>query len=335
MNLLVVGGAGYIGSHVVKQLIEVGHSVVVLDNLQTGHVEAVHKNAAFIKGDIRDKDLLRNIFSLIHYDLVFHFAACSSVAESIKDPLMYFDNNVSGLITLLQVMNEFGIKHIVFSSTAAVYGNCTDACITEEAETTPESPYGESKLMMEKIIENCRLAYDINYVVLRYFNVAGADLDGELGEDHHPETHLVPLILKETLKKEPSITLFGTDYHTKDGSTIRDYIHVVDLASAHLSAMNYLIKENQSNTFNVGSSSGFSTLEIINHIETYTNTKIAIVYGKRRIGDPHSLVASNKKISHFLDWSPQFSNLDTIISSAWSWHQNHPNGYQPTHPYVQ
>ena len=328
MNILVVGGAGYIGSHVVKQLVEAEHKVVVLDNLQTGHVEAVSKKAAFIEGDVRNEELLREIFSIIQYDIVFLVAAYSSVAESASNPLIYFENNVSGLITLLKVMNEFKIKKIIFSSTAAVYGNCSDILITEDTETNPKSPYGESKLMMEKIIEHCRLSYDINYVALRYFNVAGADFSGEIGEDHSPETHLLPLILNVALEKDPSITIFGNDYDTKDGSTIRDYIHVVDLASAHLLSMNYLIKENRSNIFNVGTSAGFSTLEIVKYVELFTNTKISIVFGERRNGDPHSLIASSKKISHLLGWNPQFSDLDTIISSAWAWHQKNPNGYK-------
>ncbi|MBO0440660.1 UDP-glucose 4-epimerase GalE [Candidatus Enterococcus ikei] len=328
MNILVVGGAGYIGSHIVKQLIDSNHKVIVLDNLQTGHAEAVTKPATFIKGNVKDKALLRNLFTETTFDVVFHLAANSSVEESMKDPLLYFDNNVSGLITLLEVMNEFAVKTTIFSSTAAVYGDTSESLITEDAEIIPKNPYGESKRMMEKIIEWCHTAYNINYVVLRYFNVAGADLSGKIGEDHRPETHLIPIVLEVPLGKRAFITIFGNDYDTKDGTTVRDYVHVVDLATAHLLAMDYLLEGKESTIFNVGSSTGFSTLEIINKVEEFTQTKIPVKYGKRREGDPHSLIASSEKIEAILGWKPHYTDLDSIINSAWQWHVNHPNGYR-------
>ena len=328
MNILVVGGAGYIGSHVVKQLADTENQIVVLDNLQTGHEKAVTKPAIFIHGDVRDKSLLRKLFAEYSFDVVFHFAANSSVEESMKDPLLYFNNNVSGLITLLEVMNEFAVKTIIFSSTAAVYGDTSESVITENSEITPKNPYGESKYMMEKIIQWCHTAYGINYVVLRYFNVAGADLPGLIGEDHRPETHLIPIVLEVPMGKREAITIFGNDYDTNDGTTVRDYVHVVDLADAHLSAMAYLLEGNESTIFNVGSSVGFSTLEIIHKIEEQTEKMIPIKYGERREGDPHSLIASSEKIKDVLGWTPLHTDLDSIIESAWSWHLNHPNGYE-------
>lgn len=328
MNILVVGGAGYIGSHVVKQLADTEHQIVVLDNLQTGHEQAVTKPATFIHGDVRDKSLLKKLFAEYSFDVVFHFAANSSVEESMKDPLLYFNNNVSGLITLLEIMNEFSVKTIIFSSTAAVYGDTSESMITENSEITPKNPYGESKYMMEKIIQWCHTAYGISYVVLRYFNVAGADLTGLIGEDHRPETHLIPIVLEVPMGKRDAITIFGNDYDTNDGTTVRDYVHVVDLADAHLSAMAYLLEGNESTIFNVGSSVGFSTLEIIQKIEEQTKKTIPINYGERRKGDPHSLIASSEKIKDVLGWTPLHTDLDSIIESAWSWHLNHPNGYE-------
>ncbi|EOH92887.1 UDP-glucose 4-epimerase [Enterococcus haemoperoxidus ATCC BAA-382] len=328
MNILVFGGAGYIGSHIVKQLINSNHKVIVLDNLQTGHAEAVPKPATFIKGNVKDITLLRNLFTETSFDIVFHFAANSSVEESMKDPLLYFDNNVSGLITLLEVMNEFAVKTIIFSSTAAVYGDTSEEVITEDTETLPKNHYGESKRMMETIIQWCHTAYDINYVVVRYFNVAGADLSGTIGEDHQPETHLIPIVLEVPLGKREYITIFGDDYNTKDGTTVRDYVHVVDLANAHLLAMDYLLEGKESTIFNVGSSTGFSTLEIINKVEDYTQKKIPIKYDNRREGDPHSLIASSKKIESILGWKPQYTDLESIIDRAWRWHTDHPTGYE-------
>ncbi|MGC6770007.1 UDP-glucose 4-epimerase GalE [Enterococcus sp. LJL51] len=328
MNILVVGGAGYVGSHIVKQLIEADHKVVALDNLQTGHQAAVHKAAAFIKGDVRDKALLKMIFSDTSFDMVFHTAASASVSESIEKPLVYFDNNVGGLLALLETMNQFSVKNLIFSSTAAVYGDVSEGPITEETEVRPKNPYGESKHMMETILQWCHSAYDLNYVILRYFNVAGADLAGEIGEDHRPETHLIPVVLEVPLGTREGITILGSDYPTKDGTTVRDYIHVTDLSNAHLAAMQYLLEGNESTLFNVGSATGFSTLEIIRKVEEYTGTTIPITYGERRSGDAHSLVASSKKIQDLLGWQPKYTDLDTIIRTAWNWHKNHPNGYE-------
>ena len=263
MSVLVCGGAGYIGSHTVHQLIKNGEDVIIVDNLQTGHMDAVHKDAKFCKGDIRDKDFLRSVFKENDIEAVIHFAANSLVGVSMTDPLSYFDNNVYGTQVLLEVMVEFDVKKIVFSSTAAVYGEPKQIPILETDVTNPTNTYGETKLAMEKMMKWTDFAHGMKYVSLRYFNVAGALEGGFIGEDHTPETHLIPLILQVPLKKREYITVFGDDYDTHDGTCIRDYIHVIDLANAHIKALNYLREGNESNIFNLGSGNGFSVLEII------------------------------------------------------------------------
>lgn len=327
MSVLVLGGAGYIGSHAVYQLIDQGYEVVVIDNLQTGHREALHPKATFYHGDIRDKDFLREVFGKEKIEAVIHFAANSIVGESMTNPLKYFNNNVYGAQILLEVMNEFNIKKIVFSSTAATYGEPKEVPITEDMPTNPTNAYGETKLTMEKLMKWCDIAYGIKFVALRYFNVAGARENGDIGEDHDPESHLIPLVLQVPLGKRDYIMVFGEDYQTPDGTCVRDYIHVEDLIEAHILAMNYLIKEGQSNIFNLGSSQGFSVKEIIQTARNVTGHAIPAKIGARRAGDPSTLIASSEKAKTVLGWSPRRTSIEQIITDAWKWHQNHSDGY--------
>ena len=328
MSFLVLGGAGYIGSHAVNQLIDNNYDVVVVDNLQTGHEKAINKKAKFYKGDIREKEFLKDVFEKEHIEGIFHFAANSIVGESMKEPLMYFNNNVYGMQILLEVMNEFDVKNIVFSSTAATYGEPKKIPITEEMETYPTNTYGETKLTMEKMMKWCDKAYGMKYVALRYFNVAGAKENGAIGEDHNPETHLIPIILQVALGKREYITIFGDDYDTNDGTCVRDYVHVEDLIEAHILAMKYLINGGKSDVFNLGSSQGFSVKEIVDATRIVTNLSIPEKIGERRVGDPSKLIESSDKARKILGWNPSRTNIDRIINDAWTWHKNHKNGYE-------
>ncbi|MFX3616175.1 MAG: UDP-glucose 4-epimerase GalE [Sporolactobacillus sp.] len=328
MSILVVGGAGYIGSHTVDRLIEKGYSVVVVDNLMTGHRAAVHPQAAFYEGDIRDKKFLTGVFEKEAIDTVIHFAAFSLVGESMEKPLKYFDNNVGGMIALLEVMKQFDVKRIVFSSTAATYGAPKEVPIHESDPQVPINPYGESKLAMEKIIHWADLAYGIHFVALRYFNVAGAKADGSIGEDHHPETHLIPVVLQVAVGKRPKLTIFGDDYNTPDGTNVRDYVHVVDLADAHILAANYLKDGGQSDCFNLGSATGFSNKQILEAARKATGREIPAELGPRRPGDPDTLIAASDKAREILHWKPKYDDIYEIIRTAWAWHEKHPDGYQ-------
>ena len=328
ITILVLGGAGYIGSHAVDQLISEGFSVAVVDNLQTGHVESLHKKARFYQGDIRDKEFLESVFFKEEIQGVLHFAANSLVGESMELPLMYFNNNVHGTQVVLEVMEKFGVKHIVFSSSAATYGEPKMIPIRENAATNPESPYGESKLMMEKMLKWCDKAYGMRYVALRYFNVAGAKLDGTIGEDHNPESHLLPLILQTALGQREQLTIFGEDYDTKDGTCVRDYVHVVDLINAHILALRYLIAGKESTILNLGSSNGFSVKEMVAAARKITRREIPTSFAPRRIGDPSTLIAASDKAYQILGWNPQYTDIGTIIESAWNWHCRHPFGYE-------
>ena len=328
MKILVLGGAGYIGSHAVYQLIEQNHQVVVVDNLSTGHQDAVHPDARFYLGDIRDLDFLRTVFKSEQIDAVIHFAANSLVGESMEKPLMYFDNNVYGTQVVLQAMIEFDVKSIVFSSTAATYGEPEIVPITEELPTRPTSTYGETKLTMEKMMHWCQEAHGIQYVSLRYFNVAGAREDARIGEDHDPETHLIPIVLQVALGKREFITIFGDDYPTEDGTCIRDYIHVEDLIDAHIRAVQYLRDGGKSQIFNLGSSTGFSVKEIIDVARQVTGHPIPEKIGQRRAGDPSTLIASSEKAARILNWEPKRTEINRIITDAWRWHQQNPDGYQ-------
>ncbi|UPM55062.1 UDP-glucose 4-epimerase GalE [Gottfriedia acidiceleris] len=327
MSILVLGGAGYIGSHAVYQLIDQKYDVVVVDNLQTGHRKAIHPNAKFYYGDIRDKSFLQKVFENEKIEGVLHFAASSLVGESMIQPIKYFDNNVYGTQVLLDVMVEFGVKNIVFSSTAATYGEQEIMPITEEMNTVPTNAYGETKLMMEKLMKWCDIAHDIKFVSLRYFNVAGARLTGEIGEDHNPETHLIPLVLQVALNQREFISIFGDDYDTNDGTCIRDYIHVEDLINAHILSLQYLQNGGASNIFNLGSSQGYSVIDIIESAREVTGHEIPTKIVERRAGDPSKLIASSTKAIEVLGWQPKHASIKQIIQDAWNWHRSHIDGY--------
>ena len=328
MKILVLGGAGYIGSHTVYELIENGAEVVVIDNLETGFVEAIHPNAVFYRGDLRDKSFLQMVLAKEkNIDAVIHFAANSQVGESMTNPLKYYDNNLCGTKTLLEALVEFGIDKIVFSSTAATYGEPERIPILEEDRTEPTNTYGETKLAMEKMFKWVEKAHGLRYVSLRYFNASGAHVSGNIGEAHNPETHLIPLILQVPLGKREHISVFGTDYPTKDGTCIRDYIHVTDLAEAHILAVKYLLAGNPSDIFNLGNGVGFTVREVIDMAEKVTGQKIKVVETERRARDPAVLIASSCKAKKILGWVPKHNSLREIIKSAWNWHVSHPNGF--------
>ena len=328
MSILVLGGAGYIGSHTVDQLITQGFDVAVVDSLVTGHRAAVNAQARFYAGDIRDKAFMRTVFEQEDVEGVIHFAAFSIVPESMQAPLKYFDNNTYGMTALLEVMNEFGVKKIVFSSTAATYGEPKTIPIQETDPQVPTNPYGESKLMMETMMRWADQAYGIKFVALRYFNVAGAKADGSIGEDHHPETHLLPIVLQVAAGDRAELSIFGDDYDTPDGTNVRDYVHVLDLADAHILAFQYLAAGHDSNAFNLGSSTGFSNMEIVKAARKVTGKAIPAKIAPRRPGDPSTLIAASDKARTTLNWQPKYDNIEAIIETAWNWHLNHPNGYQ-------
>ena len=325
MKILVAGGAGYIGSHTVYELIDNGADVVIIDSLETGHIEAVHPKARFYQGDIRDRAFLDDVLTKEkNIDGVIHFAANSLVGESMTNPLKYYDNNVYGTKVLLEKLIEYGINHVVFSSTAATYGEPKSIPIVETDPTQPTNAYGETKLAMEKMFKWCDVAHGLKYVALRYFNACGAHISGKIGEAHNPESHLIPLILQVPNGKRESIKVFGTDYPTKDGTCVRDYIHVTDLAAAHILAVKYLIDGNESNTFNLGNGVGFTVNEVIEKAKQVTKLPIK---DARRAGDPAVLIASSEKAKEVLGWKPKYDSLETIIETAWNWHKNHPDGF--------
>ena len=304
------------------------YDVIVVDNLATGHEDAINKKAKFYKGDIRDKEFLSGVFDKENIEGVIHFAANSLVGESMEKPLKYFNNNVYGMQILLEVMQEHDVKHIVFSSTAATYGEPKKIPITEDMETCPTNTYGETKLTMEKMMKWCDKAYGMKYVALRYFNVAGAKEDGSIGEDHNPETHLIPIVLQVALGKREFITIYGEDYDTEDGTCIRDYVHVEDLIEAHILALKYLMNGGESNIFNLGSSQGFSVKEIVDCVRKVTGLSIPAKIGERRAGDPAKLVASSEKAREVLGWNPTRTNIEKIIEDAWRWHKGHRDGFE-------
>lgn len=327
MNVLVTGGAGYIGSHTVRALLAAGHHVVVLDNLSRGHKGAVPKEVPLYIEDIHHIDKVEGILKDQQIDAVMHFAAHSQVGESMENPTIYYDNNVVGSYSLLEAVRRAGVKYFVFSSTAAVYGEPEKTPITEDMPYQPTNVYGQTKLMIETMLAQFSRAYGLRYVALRYFNAAGADASGEIGEDHTPETHLIPLILEAALGKRDSIKIFGTDYPTPDGTCIRDYIHVTDLADAHVRALKYLADGGASQYFNLGSQHGFSVRQMIDAAKKVTGRDFPVIEDKRRAGDPAVLIASSEKIRKITGWQPQHSDVETIIRDAWNWHQRHPQGY--------
>ena len=319
MAILVCGGAGYIGSHTVKELADT-YEVVVLDNLTTGFEHLIDERATFIKGDLGDRAVLDEIFSAYSIDAVFHFAANSLVGESVENPLKYYHNNVSATLVLLEKMIEHGIKRFIFSSTAATYGIPDSDLITEETATKPINPYGRSKLMVEQVLADMAHVHDFQYVVLRYFNAAGAHESGEIGESHDPESHLIPIVLQHLLGQRAKISVFGTDYDTADGTCVRDYIHVTDLARAHILSYEGMANSKIANeTYNLGNGAGYSVNEIIETCQQIAGRQATIEYAARRAGDPATLVASSDKIGEALGWTPAY-DLHAIISSAWTWH---------------
>ena len=327
MAILVLGGAGYIGSHTVYELVDYGEEVVIVDNLETGHVEAVHPKAKFYQGDIRNRAFIDRVFEENKIDAVIHFAANSLVGESMTNPLKYYDNNLCGTKVLLDSMVAHRIDKIVFSSTAATYGEPENIPILETDKTCPTNCYGETKLSMEKMFKWTGRAHGLRYVSLRYFNACGAHESGRIGEAHAPETNLIPLILQVPNGKREAITIYGDDYPTPDGTCIRDYIHVTDLAMAHIQAVQYLRAGNPSNIFNLGNGVGFSVKEVIEAARAVTGHPIPAVIEGRRAGDPARLIASSEKAREVLGWNPQHDDLSKIIASAWKWHQGHPDGF--------
>jgi len=327
MAILVCGGAGYIGSHMVAELLEKGEEVVILDNLQKGHRNAL-LGGKFYQGDLRDDKILDLVFNENKIEAVIDFAADSLVGESVVEPLKYFENNIGSTVNLLKAMRDHKVKHIVFSSTAATYGEPESIPILEGDKTEPTNPYGESKLAVEKILKWCDKAYGITYTALRYFNAAGAHISGKIGEDHSPESHLIPLILQVAQGKREKIMIFGEDYPTEDGTCVRDYIHVTDLANAHLLALKRLKNGGQSTICNLGNGTGFSVKEVIEVARKVTGCEIKAEIAPRRAGDPAVLIASSDKAKVELGWKPKYNSLETIIQTAWEWHKNNHNGYE-------
>lgn len=327
MRLLVLGGAGYIGSHTALELIKKGHEVIVVDNLVTGYEKAIPDKAVFYQGDIRNFDFLDNLFKKERIDAVIHFAAYSLVGESVTNPLKYYDNNLYGTKVLLEAMIKNNVNKIVFSSTAATYGEPENIPILESDRTCPTNPYGETKLAMEKMFHWASKAHGLSYVSLRYFNACGADATGQIGEAHNPESHLIPLVLQVPNGKRESVSIYGTDYDTPDGTCIRDYIHVTDLAQAHILAVEYLANGGESDIFNLGNGVGYSVREVIETARSVTGHPIPATEVPRRAGDPARLVASGEKAKKILGWEPKIKKLDEIIASAWKWHKAHPEGY--------
>lgn len=318
MRVLVVGGAGYIGSHMVKMLLDSGHDVITLDNLSSGHRDAV-LGGVFVEGDLADTNCLHQVFTDHQPDAVMHFASFIQVGESVRKPDIYYKNNVTNTLNLLDTMLEFDLKKFIFSSTAAVFGEPDYVPIDEAHPNRPLNPYGRSKLMIEQVLADYDKAFDFRSVCLRYFNAAGADPEGKLGERHDPETHLIPLILQAASGRRENIQVFGRDYDTPDGTCIRDYIHIVDLCSAHLSALEYLDRGGESDRFNLGNGSGFSVQQVLDAVQKVSGRKVSVIDGPRREGDPARLVADSKRARQVLNWKPTYTDLDTIVAHAWQW----------------
>lgn len=327
-TILVTGGAGYIGSHAVLALQDAGYEVVILDNLVYGHRELVETvlKVELIEGDIGNRELLDQIFKSREFTAVMHFAAYAYVGESVSKPAKYYRNNVVGTLTLLEAMCDAGIKNFVFSSTCATYGVPEQIPVVENQRQQPINPYGMTKLMVEHILNDFDQAYGLRSVRFRYFNAAGADPQGRLGEDHFPETHILPLVLLTAMGKRESISIFGTDYDTPDGTCIRDYIHVTDLAQAHVLGLEYLLKGGSTEVFNLGNGQGFSIKEVIEAARVVTGRPIAVTLADRRPGDPPVLVGSGKKAQQILEWEPKYADLKTILAHAWQWHQKRHEG---------
>ena len=320
MKVLVIGGAGYIGSHMVKKLLSSGHQVMTLDNLSSGHRDAV-LGGDFIQGDIADTACLDRVFTMFKPDAVMHFASYIQVGESVRKPDIYYRNNVINTLNVLDAMLKYDVKKFIFSSTAAVFGEPDYVPIDEAHPNRPLNPYGRSKWMIEQVLVDYDKAFDLRSVCLRYFNAAGADPEGQLGERHDPETHLIPLILQAASGRRENIHVFGRHYDTPDGTCIRDYIHIVDLCSAHLAALEYLCQGGQSDRFNLGNGAGFSVQQVIDAVQQVSGRKVTVINGPRREGDPARLVADSKRARLTLNWEPKFTDLETIVAHAWQWEQ--------------
>ena len=326
MNILVTGAAGYIGSHTVRELVADGQNVIALDNLSHGHRVSVHQSAIFVQGSTSDAKLLRETLTHHKIEAVMHFAADIEVGESVINPSKYYRNNFSNAIELLDAMNECGVKKLVFSSTAAVYGNPMRTPIEESDLRAPINPYGRSKMMTEMAIEDHGLAHGLGFAILRYFNVVGASPDTSIGEDHRPESHLLPRLLMALHSGSAEAQIFGTDYPTPDGTCVRDYVHVVDLALAHILALKKIVPA-QGQIFNLGSENGSSVRDVIGAVEKVTGSRMNVIIQERRAGDPAILVASSRKIREALGWERRYPDLKTAVEHAWAWHRSHPEGY--------
>jgi len=328
MAVLVVGGAGYIGSHMVAALMESGTQAIVLDSLVEGHKQAVWPGAKFYEGNMQDTALLDKIFTENAVTSVVHFAAYVVVSESMENPAKYYENNLVATLNLLQAMLKHNVKKIIFSSTASVYGMAKEMPVTEETPTGPINPYGESKLAVEKVLKWFDVAYGMKHVVFRYFNVAGAHESGKIGEDHHPESHLLPNIIKVAQGKRTAMDLFGDDYPTPDGTCVRDYVHVMDLVDAHILGLKRLDTVGESALYNLGSGGGFSNKELIAEVKRVSGIDFPVNVKERRPGDPPTLVASSNKAKAELGWNPTRTNIENVIKTAWKWHAENPEGYQ-------
>lgn len=331
MRVLVTGGAGYIGSHMVRRLLARGHMPIVVDSLEYGHKEAVPASVPLIVGNIKDKETLDPVFAQYAIDAVIHFAGYLMVEESVREPIKYMKNNIIAPMTLLAVMQEHGVEKIIFSSSAAVYGNPMTIPIPESHTKNPTSPYGLSKWCFEELLRVTDYQHHIRSISLRYFNACGASLDGLHGEDHSPETHIIPLAIRTALGRQKEFLLYGTDYPTRDGSCLRDYIHVEDLAEAHLLALDALASGHQTDVYNVATGKGTTNKEVVAAVKKVTCIDFAVRETCRRDGDPHSLIADPTKFKKEFDWNPKYSDIETIVTSAAKWHKNHPNGYADRH----
>lgn len=327
MNALVIGGAGYIGSHCVRQLTAAGHRAVVLDNLSLGHRASLSNDISFYAGDLGDAVLLGQIFRREKIEVVMHFAALASVGESVAEPLNYYDNNLAKPIKLLEAMTQHGIRKFIFSSTCATYGIPETLPITEATPQRPINPYGQTKLNMEKLLEAVSYAHGLSFAAFRYFNAAGAAPDGSIGEDHDPEFSLIPLAIQTALGVRKELTIYGTDYPTPDGTCLRDYVHVDDLCVAHIAAFDKLDTEGQALYYNLGTGQPHSVRQVIASVESISNRKVLTVLGPRRPGDPPALYAGPSKAERELHWRARYQELDSIVKTAWNWHRRHPNGF--------
>ena len=327
MKVLVVGGAGYIGSHCVRQLQRAGHEPVVLDSLVFGHRAAIADEVKFYQGDLGDAALLASIFSEEKIEIVMHFAAFAYVGESVTDPLKYYDNNLARPVVLMRTMEQFGIRKFVFSSTCATYGVPDRLPITENLPQAPINPYGQTKLDLENVLKAMAVAHGWSFAAFRYFNAAGAAEDGSIGEDHHPETHLIPLVIDAATGRRDHITVFGQDYDTADGTCLRDYVHVDDLSRAHIAAFDMLATPGARLFYNLGTGTPHSVREVIRAVEDVTGRTVPVEYGERRAGDPPALFADSSKAKAELGWRIEFTDLRRIVETAWGWHESHPTGY--------